>query len=226
VTVPTVTTDHLTVRLDDVTVASGGGFADLPVNVLEVRYHDQPNLPPPPDQHPVGCVGYVVSIDKGPVTVGLDGTVGALLAGDAVPFRGCRTTTLESGVHRLDTSDLLLVDQVRLRANWPPPFVAPSTAPTLAVLGRGPTEIRAKVDTTRPVLVTNGQSYDKGWRARLDGKPLGRPRPVDTLSAWNVPHSGVLEMRYEPQRWFSASLVITAAALALCLWLLTRRSPP
>ena len=223
VDVPPVTTDHLTVRLDAVTVASGGGFADLPVSIPEVRYRAAPNAPVAPNTHPVGCLPYVVSLDRGPVRFGLDGTVAALLAGEPVPFHGCDGATLASGSHGVDTSDILLVDELRLHSGWPPPANAPTSAPRVDVLAKSPTHFRLRVQADHPALVTIGQSFDRRWQATLDGRPLKGPVAVDTTTAWTVARSGILDVRYRPQRTFDIALIVSVAGVILCGYLLGHR---
>ena len=221
--VPSVTTDHLVVRLDAVTVASGGGFADLPVSLPEVRYQAAANIPVAADAHPVGCLPYVVSLDRRPIRIGLDGTVAALLAGEPVPFHGCDGATLDSGPHGLDTSDTLLVDELRLHSGWPPPVVPSTSAPSVEVLEKSPTHFRLRVNADHPTLVTIGQSFDRRWQATLDGRPLRSPVPVDTTTGWTLPRGGVLDVRYQPQRTFEIALIVSFAGLILCGYLFARR---
>jgi hypothetical protein len=72
-----------------------------------------------------------------------------------------------------------------------------------------------------------GESVNKGWTASADGRDLGRSRLVDGFAnGWLVtPRSGsfTVTLRWTPQRGVWIALAVSAAAFALCLWLVLRR---
>lgn len=183
--------------------ASPGYYGPAPVGIAEVTV---PGLPVPPPAgsaiRPDGCNAQVVSVDGADVPVRLQADAAQLLGQQPVPFRACAPVPLAGGRHRLDSAATLLVDEAVLDAAGPP-------------LGR---------PAPGGAVALTGQSFDPGWRARADGRDLGRPVAMDTQSGWVVPPgTRRLDVRFAPQRSYEGGLAVTLAGLALCLWLALRR---
>jgi arabinofuranan 3-O-arabinosyltransferase len=67
-----------------------------------------------------------------------------------------------------------------------------------------------------------GESFNRGWRAWCNGHPLGAPEPVDAYaSGWRVGR-GCRRVRFAfaPNRWATASYVISGVAVLALLALL------
>lgn len=150
----------------------------------------------------------------------------ALLTGEDLLYRSCRTLPVEEGDHTVVAARDVAVDRVLLTAGR----MAPSTAsePSVLQLARGATNVDVLVRSSGGALVTSGQSYDPGWRATIDGRDAGPPLAVDTMSAWRVPAGDVhVEMRYGPQPFFQWTLVVSGTAVVACgvvVWRGSRRS--
>ena len=72
-----------------------------------------------------------------------------------------------------------------------------------------------------------GQSYDKGWRARCDGRSLGRPVPLQGYAnAWPVDRGcRDVSFAFAPNRALLAADAISLAACLALLALLVLRRP-
>ena len=105
------------------------------------------------------------------------------------------------------------------RAPAPPP-----TVPSVRVRRQTPTSLSLRVGgAVAPFRLVLGESWNKGWTARVRGGPsLGRPQLVDGYAnGWIVrPRRGHvldIEVRWTPQRRVWAALALSAAGLVLCL---------
>jgi arabinofuranan 3-O-arabinosyltransferase len=177
-----------------------------------------------------GCVE-LATVDGEPLQVALDGTVGKLAAGEALPVRGCGgPLPLRAGDHRVRSSPGWLVDLLGFSSPAPATRLAPLPPPAdLRVTdasGSGMT-IRAGA-AGGPYYLVVGQGYDRRWRATMDGRPLGPPLLLDGYSVgWRItdqrPHR--FEVAFGPQRAATWSLGASAAGLALIALLLVGRLP-
>jgi arabinofuranan 3-O-arabinosyltransferase len=177
-----------------------------------------------------GCV-QLATVDGEPLQVALDGTVGKLAAGEALPVRGCGgPLPLRAGDHRVRSSPGWLVDLLGFSSPAPATRLAPLPPPAdLRVTdasGSGMT-IRAGA-AGGPYYLVVGQGYDRRWRATMDGRPLGPPLLLDGYSVgWRItdqrPHR--FEVAFGPQRAATWSLGASAAGLVLIALLLVGRLP-
>jgi arabinofuranan 3-O-arabinosyltransferase len=103
--------------------------------------------------------------------------------------------------------------------------VAPLSAPHVKVLSAGSTHARLLVTgADRPFWLVLGESINKGWLAEIEGgRTLGRPVLVDGYAnGWYVsPSKGsfVVDLTWTPQGGVDVALVVSAAAILLCLLL-------
>lgn len=239
-----VVTDHLTVRLTGVSgrAAAAGGR----IRVDEAQVNGQVNGPlHQPDARPAPCLAAGLRIDgpggllAGPDALALtvDGTIGDLLSGRSVTFTACGRVRLGDGWHTLDSGPHAPFEQVHLLEPGLRERSAGRAPPTgsVRVEDRAPTEQTLRVTGNQPgsFLLFN-QSYDGGWRATVNGVPLGRPRNLNGVNAWVLDQPGDLhvELRYNPRSLFGYAVPVTTGGLALCAYLALRRprserrSPP
>ena len=228
-------TSTLTVELVGLDRAPGP-FGSRPVMVTEVAVG---GLRPPQflggrARPPAGCTD-LFQVDGRDVPVRMQGGSARLLRdlldGRSVAFRGCDTVRLGAGNHRLDSlvdADGAL-DRVRLSAGEAARPDPRRLVGSSQVVEQSPTRLRVQVNAPQAGFLVAGPSYDEGWRARiasgpLDGRDLGPPDALDTLSGWELP-AGTYEVvvSYAPQRRYEAALAVTAAAVAACLILVVRR---
>jgi hypothetical protein len=149
----------------------------------------------------------------------------SLDAGRPVRLTGCGRLALPAGrdVAIVGLKRPLRVDGLRLRSPAPDPTA------TAAVAGGGRVtdfghenhggRTGVRVDVRGPSWLVLAQSYDKGWRARCDGRDLGAPRPLQGYAnGWPVDRGcRSVVFAYAPQRLADAGYLISGAA---CLFML------
>jgi hypothetical protein len=198
------------VQLIVTAVRSNGG---APIGIAEVNVLDAPNPPIDLLAPPSGCVSGLVNVDGADVPVAIDAPLTEVLFPLRAHFHACRSVTLGDGNHRLDAGPQANVDDVSLRAT---DAAAPPT-PRSAVSVSKATRTRVSVQSSDAMTVTNGQSYDGGWEASVDGHRIGAPRSLNTLNAWTVPAGAhVVTFRYRPDRTYRIALAITIATSLAC----------
>lgn len=204
------------------------------VRIDEAVINGRSNQSPDLDKVRDDCIDLGLQIgaeggDPTSVPVRLEGSVADLLAGRTVPFSSCSDLRLTSGWHRLVTPPNAPFDQVQLLT---PDLAAtagrrPDPGDTsIEILQQSSTQLKLRLDRVdeRTTLLFD-QSWDPGWRAFVGGVPLGSSRSLDAVNGWALDGAGSVdvELRYNPQRTFAYSLVITGAGLALCVYLIVRR---
>ena len=222
VELPVTQTDKVVVRLASTQAA--GATGGRPARLSEVAISDGDGAPvridPAIDDEV--CSDTSVTVDGRPVEIRLaPGDLDRALSGESVPFAGCDELALGAGRHGLRTADAI-IDDVSLAAGQPRPVDAPDD-PTVELLERDAGHLRFRVESESDLLVSTGQSFDPGWRARADGADLGAPRPVDTLTTWSLgAGTHVVDLTYAPERTFRGALMATIVGLVLCVAILAR----
>jgi arabinofuranan 3-O-arabinosyltransferase len=231
-----IVTDHLTVRITGVSgrAATLGGR----IRVDELMVNGAVNRPLfRPDARPAPCLLLGARLDgPGGLTAAMfsslpmtvEAPLDRLLKGDSAPVRGCEPVTVTDGWHTLDTGAHAPFDELQLLE---PAFVehlraTTPTSPVVHVVDRAPTEWSVHIGDNQPgSVVLFNQSYDPGWRAFVNGAPVGPPRNLNGVNAWVLDQDGSLdiELRYNPRSLFGWSLPATGLALALCAYLALRR---
>jgi arabinofuranan 3-O-arabinosyltransferase len=228
VTVPAATVDRVTVAVQGLSPRSTGGLDVAPTRILDVEIGPV-GLDRDGERSGGPCVDGVVTLDGSDVPVRLAGDAGDLLDGRPVAVEACEDVRPPAGWHRLAAGGDVAVDRLTL-STADAPVVPPGSPPevgSVEALERSPWSARLLVDAPDGGVVVPGQSFDAGWSATVDGEDAGPPRSTDTQNGWVVPAGEhVVEVRYRPQRVYGAALAVTAAAVALCLWLAARRERP
>lgn len=192
-----------------------------PVGIAELSVNGQHGTPIAPGERVSGCLTGLVQIDGHDVPLIVDGTVDDLLNGRPIAVRGCGPpVTLAAAVHRLDSSRTVLLNELDLQTKPRPEPAVPSGR----VVGKSKTTTDVRVNAGPGGLVLSGQSYDAGWRATASGHGLGAPIAADVQSAWVLPAGGrrTVRMRYGPENLYLASVAISVACVAACVWLIRR----
>jgi arabinofuranan 3-O-arabinosyltransferase len=172
-----------------------------------------------------GCVE-LATVDGEPLGVRLDGTVGDLAAGKALPVRGCGgPLRLGAGDHRVRSSPGWLVDLLGLSSPAPGSRAAPPPAPAaVAVTERSAAGMTIRAGAAAgPYYLVAGQGYDRRWRATMDGRSLGPPLLLDGYSVgWRItdPRPHRFEVAFGPQRAARWAFLASAAGLVLVAVLL------
>jgi hypothetical protein len=119
---------------------------------------------------------------------------------------------------------------IRLRSEAPAGLPAPSGGGTVTAPGAvGRSTVRdAAVQLDGPAWLVLGQSWDRGWRARCDGRDLGAPEPVQGYAnGWRVEQPcTAVAFAYAPDRPVKLGMLLSAlGALALLGFVVLRRRP-
>jgi len=209
--------DELTITLQGVRPVRNDGLPG-PIEVVEVTATDadlRVDLDAPLD---ASCRDDLVAVDEGGIPVRLTGTVSELLAGARLPFAGCAPIELQEGEHVIGPVAGPVVDRMSLRTEG---FSVAADVPSTAginVIQRTPTEVRLEVNDPQGGLLIGGMSSAKGWKAWVDGEPLGVGRGLDAQAAWDIPPgTSAVTMRYGPHGLFQLSMAGMLLGLVTCL---------
>jgi len=173
-----------------------------------------------------------IVLDDQIVPTRVEGTVRQLLTGTRMRVIPCPRTPIEldEGIHRLSIPSTARYQPVS--AFFRPSGVLPAPVDQSRAL-----EIDDWSNTSRTLTVGPGgaavlwvtENTNPGWTATLDGDQLDMVNVDGWAQGWLVPEGegGRLELTYEPQGAFTASLLVGAAALvvlvALTGWAVFRR---
>lgn len=226
-----VRTDRVSLHVDTVDRRGADRFASgliriAEVEILEAVGDDASALRIDPSVRLADeCVDVGLSIGSfdqplGSVPVRIDGTVGDLLGGVAVPFAACTPVELGSGPHALRSDAGSPVDEVGLLPVGRPTAPA-ATDRTLEWHWDGNDRIVGRIDgTDGTVDLATRMSYDPRWELRVDGRRVGA-KEIDAGNRWRLETSGVtsFELVYAPAERLGRALAVTAAGCAICLGL-------
>jgi len=154
------------------------------------------------------------------------GSISDVLAGHSVPISGCERINLANGWHRIDSGPNSPLDQLQLLTPNLTNSVrlAKQTAgPELVLKGISSTQLQmSTTNSVKGTILLFDQSYDPGWRAFVNGQPIGPPRDYNALNGWVIETTGPIEieLRYNPQRAFGYSVVVTILGLIVCGYLI------
>ncbi len=202
-------------------------FGTRPVAVSEVVFDGEPVEPDDLVADIDGCFD-AFSIDGAPGSVRMRATRAALLDRRVVAFESCAPIELERGDHDFVSAPSWsgAVSELLLSAPGDDPGDSPGDEPPAAVvvIERSPTRIVLDVTAPAGALLIGPGAHHNGWRATVDGVPLGKAVPRDSLSAWQVPRLETtrVELLFRPQRAYELALALSAAGVAICLTLLVR----
>ncbi len=190
--------------------------------LLEVTVNGSPNSPLPA-QAPTSCHFGLVSLDGQDPGLRFEGSLDALLAGEAVDVSFCNHAHVGRGRHDFESEPAILLDRLALRSigslNGTP--IAAATAPVLDS-GRG--GARLGVDGPAGSTVVSGQADHPGWVATANGEQLRSAGAADTFGSWTIEADTPLEVQLEftPQRRLTQFILVGAlgVVVALCLFVI------
>jgi arabinofuranan 3-O-arabinosyltransferase len=142
---------------------------------------------------------------------------------------GCDLLRLGPGEHALRSRPGWTTDSMVLRDSIGETAVAGESGPSLTVDRRSASSYRIDAPPAQaPYLLVVGQNVHPGWRATMDGEPMGPPLVVDgyAMGWWVDDLDGhVFEVEYAPQDVSDIALATSGAAvlLASALVVLPRR---
>jgi arabinofuranan 3-O-arabinosyltransferase len=161
------------------------------------------------------------TIDDDPVRVrlvgGVDGEGQRLMA-------GCEPLQLGPGEHRLRSLPGWTADSLVLRDSQGERTQAGAPGPDVTVDRKSSSSYRVEAGSAdSPYLLVVGQNVNPGWRATMDGDPLGPPVVVDGYAmGWWVRDLGphVFDVEYSPQGPSDIAMATSGGALILASGLL------
>ncbi len=218
----------------------------LPLGIAELGIPGVQVAAPAPSLAPT-CRSNLLIIDGHPVSMEVTGSTRDALAGDGLTLEPCgadaKGITLRAGQHVVESApgqttgfdiDQLVLDsaagggaQAGSPGTTPSALTADaSPSPTVHVVSQSATALRVEVTgASKPFWLVLGESINPGWKATVaGGRPLGAPTLVDGYAnGWLVnPHgrgSFSVTFVWTPQAGVDLALVISAAAVLLCLGL-------
>jgi hypothetical protein len=91
------------------------------------------------------------------------------------------------------------------------------------LVDHSPTQWQLRLNAPKGALLIGGMPWHGGWVA--DTGQLARyPVPLDTFAAWTVKSqvNGPVALEFQPQRTYELAMAMSIAAVAWCLWRVTR----
>ncbi len=174
-----------------------------------------------------GCRTDIVTLDGVGINLSVDAT-GRLSTCDELGL------ALLAGEHRFVSAPGVDLRQLVLTtADQDPP--APGAAGAVTIRSFGATHRHAVVGPfTQSQWLVLGEGWNRGWRATIDGEPLGPPQRVDGGSmGWRIAAGATdrqIELRWTPQRLVTggqlASVLTAIASVAVVLVGRRRRQVP
>jgi arabinofuranan 3-O-arabinosyltransferase len=176
----------------------------------------RPSEPDSPASQPGACQA-IALLDGRPVLVR---AVAAATPDGRQRVVGCETVRLSAGAHTWRPLPGWTVDSVLMRDQLDRGFEPPAEPPAVDLVSAEPSDYVVAVDgSTDPFWLVLDQNWNGGWSAFQNGASLGVPAVVDGYAlGWRLDpgDSRQVTIRFEPQRWADAALVVSTIALAAC----------
>ena len=196
----------------------------LPVGITELS---GPGIAPSrlPSTFDSGCRSDLLAIDGTSVGLAVRAATADLLAGLPVEAEPCGTElpTLVAGEHLITStagsSSGLHVDRVVLRTTETGRSRPPR--PSVAHRDTHDGHVVTIDNCAEGCWLTNGEGYERGWAATVEGRSLGTAQQVDGgSSGWWLPAgpgTRTVSLTFRPQRTLDRALLLTLAAVAGCI---------
>ncbi|MDX6656053.1 MAG: arabinofuranan 3-O-arabinosyltransferase, partial [Solirubrobacteraceae bacterium] len=180
---------------------------------------------------PKACGNAAVTAGGQPLAFRVTGDIAALDAGGPLLAHGC--AALDLPAKRFDVrgvSRTFVIDHLRLDSPAPGGLVLPGLGGAVISQGKGGDGrrdgVRIRVDG--PSWLVLGESYDKGWRARCNGRDLGPPVPIEGYAnGWLVrPGCTSPDFRFAPNGTLKFAYLLSILGLPFLLVAAARRRRP
>jgi arabinofuranan 3-O-arabinosyltransferase len=196
-----------------------------PIGILSIRIGGVDPLRIDPASSPP-CSSESLAVDGIPVPIRARGSIGQLLNGEDVPMVACgeASLVLHSGPHELDMNGPLQGQAASLVSAVSEPLSQPQS-PNLRVRSRADGYDVQVIDARDPFYLVIGQTASRGWKAAIDGAPLGRVQVLDGYSAgWRVNEEGsyVISVRYGAQRAYLMWLAVAGLTFLIAFGVVLR----
>jgi arabinofuranan 3-O-arabinosyltransferase len=170
---------------------------------------------------PQACTADVIRVDGKATPVRVLDDPGVLRLGVPVRFEACSAVTLTSGYHRLENAPNIMIRGTQLAAG---DRAAPGVTPRVRTVARSRYGAELQVRADGPTAVILGQSYDPSWRASIDGRDLGAPVALDTMTGWVIRGHGTVRLTAEvgTQTAYVVALVVSGLGVLTCVFLILR----
>lgn len=162
-----------------------------------------------------------------PVLVRVKASVGEVLDRDNIEFDSCEPLAVPAGAHLLQTEPGSMFDQIALV-----PVrgfaTAPPTDPVEFEWAQiSPDRIDATLPAVGPVTLTMRGSFDPLWRLEIDGKSVPAVER-DAGNSWsiNVEQPTSVSLVYAPSMRLRQAMIVSLAAMVLCVVLAVRARRP
>jgi arabinofuranan 3-O-arabinosyltransferase len=157
--------------------------------------------------------------------------VAAFDAGRPLEARGCSGFDLPAG--RVDVRGVpaaLAIEHLRLAAAPTSGLVLPGQGGRVLRQGHGDDGRRdgVVVHLDGPSWLVLDESYNKGWRARCNGRDLGAPKPIEGYAnGWLVePGCSRVEFRYSPDNTLRLAYLLSIFGIPFLVVAVVRRRRP
>jgi arabinofuranan 3-O-arabinosyltransferase len=235
--IPKVSTDSVVIWIDSIYPAYAARFDDSslrPLGISDVTVETESGTREAvatSRDTPVDCgTGPTVSISNGgDVATGGAFTRKQAIEGSSFDLAGCgqkRSLAVDEGWHRITTksTDALIVERVDVLPTAGLPATGAATATEVMSWEATSRSVDVAAAESSQVLET-GESYNKGWAARLGDEPLSAIEVDGWRQGWVIPagSSGIVNMEFTPDDSYRNGLLLGALAVAGLLALILVR---
>jgi arabinofuranan 3-O-arabinosyltransferase len=176
------------------------------------------------------CGDTIVRVDGRPVAVRFLDDPNVMIYGKTARFVSCSDQHLQPGAHTVENEAGIFIDRLRLSsgARRDLPTTRPEPRINADTVTRETSSVAAHGRGSGPTAVVVGQSFDQTWRMELNGRDVGEPIPLDTMNGWEVkvPEKFAIRADVGAQGPYILSVVVSGAALLVCLFLVLRPARP
>ncbi len=172
----------------------------------------------------VTCSPDYISVDGRPVPISFSASVDEVLMGSAIEATTCdpNILQLEAGTHSLrsiDSTTSAIVPELVALVSPKPNSVSPALP--LQVVGHNSSQKLKFTGCDIPCAVVFGESFSDAWNARLNNLPLADQIMMDGgFNGWMLDgnqSAGTISLRFEPQRWVTIALFLSALSVVICI---------
>jgi hypothetical protein len=165
------------------------------------------------------------------VALRVTGDVAAFDAGHALPAKDCQGIGLPGA--RFDVRGLprpFVVDHLRLLSAAPSGFVLPGQGGRVLRQGKAGDGRRdgVRISIDGPSWLVLGESYNRGWRARCNGKDIGAPVPIEGYANGWLVNRGCsrVDFRFAPNNTLRLAYVLSIFGIPFLIVAVVRRRRP